>query len=66
MPVKSKAQARKFFELHKQGKISDATLAEWTSGVEVKHLPEHVKRSGSSDKNPRHPLAFNTSRKRIR
>ncbi len=40
MPVVSKAQARKFFQLYKQGKISKAKLDEWTAGVSVGSLPE--------------------------
>ena len=41
MPFASKAQARKFYEMKKQGKISNATLMEWVHATpSIKALPE--------------------------
>ena len=40
MPVRSKAQSRKFFAMASRGEISKGTLREWTHGVDVKRLPE--------------------------
>jgi hypothetical protein len=44
MPVVSQAQAHKFLQLYKEGKISKKTLDEWTKGVEVKKLPKHKRK----------------------
>jgi hypothetical protein len=45
MPFVSKAQVRKFHELHKQGKMSSATIAEWAMKTKnIKKLPERVKK----------------------
>lgn len=43
MPVKSKAQARKFFAMQRRGEISKATLDEWTKGVNISKLPARVR-----------------------
>lgn len=43
MPIKSKAQRRKFAELLVKGKISPETFEEWNRGAGDKKLPEHVK-----------------------
>ena len=59
MPFKSLAQQRKFAELVKDGKISKKVFDEWSSGVDVKKLPERVKGSKPSKKSEaKHPLAF--------
>lgn len=42
MPVKSKAQFRKFQAMFKRGEISKATLDEWLKGADFKRLPERV------------------------
>ncbi len=43
MPFKSEAQRRKFHELVKQGKMSQATLDEWERETPKSKLPERVK-----------------------
>jgi len=44
MPFKSKAQLRKFFQLEKQGKITDEQLQEFIASTpNIKGLPEKVK-----------------------
>ena len=42
MPIKSKAQRRKFAELLVKGKISPETFEEWNRGVGKADLPERV------------------------
>lgn len=42
MPIKSKAQRRKFAELLVEGKISPETFEEWNRGAGNAELPEHV------------------------
>jgi hypothetical protein len=42
MPIKSKAQRRKFAELLVEGKISPETFEEWNRGAGSKELPERV------------------------
>lgn len=49
MPFKSKAQARKMYELQKQGKISHKTLMEHVHATpNLSKLPEHVKPKGNT------------------
>lgn len=43
MPIKSKAQRRKFAELMVEGKITPETFEEWNRGAGSKELPERVK-----------------------
>ena len=43
MPYKSRAQAGKFHELEKEGKISSETVAEFDKASKGKKLPERVK-----------------------
>jgi hypothetical protein len=43
MPIKSKAQRRKFAELLTQGKISDEVFERWNREAGSAELPEHVK-----------------------
>lgn len=42
MPVRSKAQFRRFQAMHKRGEISKATLDKWLKGVDFKSLPTRV------------------------
>jgi hypothetical protein len=42
MPIKSKAQRRKFAELLVKGKISPETFEEWNRGAGNSELPERV------------------------
>ena len=44
MPFASKAQRRKFHALHKEGKISSDTLAEFEKASKGKKLPARVKK----------------------
>lgn len=56
MPIKSKAQRRKFAELLVEGKIAPETFEEWNRGAGSKELPERL-----------HPKpARKTARKRAR
>ena len=43
MPIKSKAQRRKFAELLVEGKISPETFEEWNRGAGKAELPERVR-----------------------
>ena len=44
MPIKSKAQLRKLFQLEKEGKISEDKLQEFIASTRnLKTLPERVK-----------------------
>ena len=42
MPIKSKAQRRKFAELLVEGKISPETFEEWNRGAGSAQLPERL------------------------
>jgi hypothetical protein len=42
MPIKSKAQRRKFAELLVEGKISPETFEEWNRGAGSAELPERL------------------------
>ena len=42
MPIKSKAQRRKFAELLVEGKISPETYEEWNRGAGSAELPERL------------------------
>lgn len=44
MPFKSKAQRRKFYQLHKEGKISKKVLQEYESASKGLKLPARVKK----------------------
>ena len=44
MPVKSKAQFRKFGAMYERGEISKKKLDEWTKGVDYNKLPERAKK----------------------
>jgi hypothetical protein len=49
MPIKSKAQGRKFAELLVEGKISAETFEEWNHAAGKAELPERLHRKGSSE-----------------
>lgn len=42
MPVVSRAQFRKFYQMYRRGEIDRKTLEEWTRGVNYKKLPARV------------------------
>lgn len=44
MPIKSKAQRRKFAQLLMEGKITPETFEEWNRGAGARELPERVKK----------------------
>jgi hypothetical protein len=44
MPIKSKAQRRKFAQLLTEGKISEEVFERWNREAGSAELPEHVKR----------------------
>ena len=50
MPIKSKAQRRKFAQLLVEGTIRPETFEEWNRGAGSKNLPErlHPKKSGKA------------------
>jgi hypothetical protein len=62
MPIKSKAQRRKFAELLLKGKISPETFEEWNRGAGNAELPERV-RSKSKAK-PKRTVQRKGSQKR--
>lgn len=43
MPFKSKAQARKFVELVKQGKVKKSTAMEFWRNTDFSKIPERIK-----------------------
>ena len=47
MPIKSKAQRRKFAQLLVEGKITPETFEEWNRGAGYRELPERVKRKAT-------------------
>jgi hypothetical protein len=52
VPIKSKAQRRKFAQLLVEGKITPETFEEWNRGAGSKKLPErlHPKKTGKSNR----------------
>jgi hypothetical protein len=48
MPIKSRAQRRKFAELLVAGKITPEAYERWNRGAGSKELPEHVKPKAKS------------------
>jgi len=46
MPIKSKAQRRKFAQLLTEGKISEDAFERWNREAGSSELPEHVTRKG--------------------
>ncbi len=55
MPIKSKAQRRKFAELLVEGKISPETFEEWNRGAGSAELPERL-----------HPKAVKTPKRKVK
>ena len=43
-PFKSESQRKKFHQLKKQGKMSQATIDRWEKETKSKNLPERVKK----------------------
>jgi hypothetical protein len=50
VPIKSKAQRRKFAELLVKGKISPETFEEWNRGAGKKELPERLPKAKAKAK----------------
>ena len=50
MPIKSKAQRRKFAELLVKGEISPETFEKWNRGAGDAELPERIEPKGKSKK----------------
>lgn len=50
MPIKSKAQRRKFAQLLMEGKITPETFEEWNRGAGSRELPERVQRKTTKKK----------------
>jgi hypothetical protein len=63
MPIKSKAQRRKFAELLVEGKITPETFEEWNRGAGSKELPErlHPKRVRKSKRKAKSTRASRAS-----
>jgi hypothetical protein len=55
MPIKSKAQRRKFAELLVEGKISPETFEEWNRQAGKRELPERL-----------HPKAATKSKRKVK
>jgi hypothetical protein len=55
MPIKSKAQRRKFAELLVEGKISPETFEEWNRGAGSAELPERL-----------HPKAASKAKRKVK
>ena len=51
--IKSKAQRRKFAELHVEGKIDKDAYERWNRGAGSRDLPEHVRRKRKKKKSKR-------------
>lgn len=68
MPIKSKAQRRKFAQLLVEGKISPETFEEWNRGAGKAKLPErvHPKAKAKRAKKPRKPRAATRTRRATR
>jgi hypothetical protein len=74
MPIKSKAQRRKFAELLVEGKITPETFEEWNRGAGGKELPERLHperkpkrkagKKAARKKTARKKVARKTTRKR--
>jgi hypothetical protein len=69
MPIKSKAQRRKFAQLLVEGKITPETFEEWNRGAGSKSLPErlHPKKGAATRKTagrrgPERPAKRSTKR----
>jgi hypothetical protein len=68
MPIKSKAQRRKFAQLLMEGKITPETFEEWNRGAGSKRLPErlHPKRFAKARRKSGSPTRRASRRRRPR
>ena len=67
MPIKSKAQRRKFAQLLVEGKITPETFEEWNRGAGSRELPERVKKKAkkkAKKKSPRKTAKRKRARKK--
>lgn len=66
MPIKSKAQRRKFAQLLVEGKITPETFEEWNRGAGSKKLPErlHPKKAGRTKRKRKRAPKRGTARAR--
>lgn len=56
---------RKFFQLEKQGKISDDQLQEWIASTpDIKHLPEKAKKKPKKKSNKRSIKRYKTKHRK--
>jgi len=62
MPIKSKAQRRKFAELLVEGKITPETFEEWNRGAGSKELPERL----HPERKPKRKAVKKTAKKTAR
>ena len=65
MPIKSKAQRRKFAQLLVEGKITPETFEEWNRGAGGKKLPErlHPKKDGKTKRKAKRAPKRGTARR---
>ena len=64
MPIKSKAQRRKFAQLLVEGKITPETFEEWNRGAGSRDLPERVTKKKRPGKKRKTSRKRSTTRKR--
>jgi RimJ/RimL family protein N-acetyltransferase len=64
MPIKSKAQRRKFAQLLVEGKITPETFEEWNRGAGSRELPERVKKSKKKKRKAKRKTAKRKTAKR--
>jgi len=64
MPLKSKAQRRKFAQLLVDGKISEETYEEWNRSTGTKELPERIVRKAAPKKAKRRRTRAKATKKR--
>jgi hypothetical protein len=58
MPFKSKDQMRKFGELVKSGKMSQATFDEWNRATDHANLPERIGPKTNIERKPDYKKRF--------
>ena len=66
MPLKSKAQRRKFAELLVEGKISPETFEEWNRSTGSAELPERIHPKAVAKRKRKRKLKRNLKSKRAR
>lgn len=64
MPIKSKAQRRKFAELLVEGKISPETFEEWNRGAGSAELPERLHPKAKAKPKPKRKVKSKRAPKR--